>query len=75
MKIRYLLFTVCFSLFVPVAFGQTDRGTITGTVSDATAAVIPGVAIEAKNVQTGAVYQRWRGWNISRRQSRRAADI
>jgi Carboxypeptidase regulatory-like domain len=57
MKIRCLLFIVCLSLFVPVAFGQTDRGTITGTVSDATAAVIPGVAIEAKNVQTGAVYQ------------------
>src|SRR5262245_5260977 len=57
MKIRRLLFIVCLSLFAPIAFGQTDRGTITGTVSDATAAVIPGVAIEAKNVQTGAVYQ------------------
>jgi Carboxypeptidase regulatory-like domain len=57
MKIRRLLFIVCLSLFAPTAFGQTDRGTITGTVSDATAAVIPGVAIEAKNVQTGAVYQ------------------
>jgi hypothetical protein len=39
------------------AFAQTDRGTITGTVADATGAVIPGVAIEAKNVSTGAVYQ------------------
>src|SRR5262245_32474844 len=57
MKIRRLLFIVCLSLFAPIAFGQTDRGTITGTVSDATAAVIPGVAIEAKNVQTVAVYQ------------------
>src|SRR5262252_6932231 len=57
MKIRRLLCIVCLSLFAPIAFGQTDRGTITGTVSDATAAVIPGVAIEAKNVQTGAVYQ------------------
>src|SRR5262249_36930920 len=57
MKIRRLLCVVCLSLFAPIAFGQTDRGTITGTVSDATAAVIPGVAIEAKNVQTGAVYQ------------------
>src|SRR5215510_6813704 len=57
MKIRRLLCVVCLSLFAPTAFGQTDRGTITGTVSDATAAVIPGVAIEAKNVQTGAVYQ------------------
>src|SRR5262249_33812829 len=39
------------------AFAQTDRGTITGAVSDATGAVIPGVAIEAKNAQTGATYQ------------------
>jgi len=39
------------------AFAQTDRGTITGTVSDATGAVIPGVPIEVKNVQTGATYQ------------------
>jgi len=41
---------------VPAAFAQTDRGTITGTVSDATGAVIPGASIEAKNVRTGAVY-------------------
>src|SRR4029434_4385795 len=57
MKIRRLLFIVSLSLLAPTAFGQTDRGTITGTVADTTGAVIPGVAIEAKNVQTGAVYQ------------------
>ncbi len=38
------------------AFAQTDRGTITGTVSDASGAVIPGAAIEAKNTGTGIVY-------------------
>src|SRR5262249_15764593 len=49
--------SVCLLLTAVVAFAQTDRGTITGAVADATGAVIPGVAIEAKNIQTGAVYQ------------------
>ena len=39
------------------AFGQSDRGTITGTISDPAGAVIPNAPVEAKNVQTGAVYQ------------------
>src|SRR5881409_2094775 len=56
MKFRSLL-AVCLFLSAGAGFAQSDRGTITGTVSDATGAVIPGVAIEAKNVQTGAVYQ------------------
>src|ERR1044071_6061312 len=44
-------------MFTLAAWAQTDRGTITGSVSDATGAVIPGAEIEAKNVATGAVYQ------------------
>src|SRR5262245_39035693 len=54
---RSLSAVACLLLFALVGFAQTDRGTLTGTVSDATGAVIPGVSIEAKNVQTGAVYQ------------------
>ena len=38
------------------AFGQTG-GTITGTVADASGAVIPGVSIQAKNTATGSTYQ------------------
>src|SRR2546426_10326081 len=38
-------------------FGQTDRGTVTGTVSDTTKAVIPGAAITATNTQTTAKYE------------------
>src|SRR5438093_11253881 len=57
MIIRSLLAIVCLSVFTLAAFAQTDRGTLTGTVSDTTGAVIPGVSIEAKNVQTGALYQ------------------
>src|SRR5215813_1849008 len=58
MKFRSLLIVVvCLFVSAAAAFAQSDRGTITGTVSDSTGAVIPGVAIEAKNLQTGAAYQ------------------
>jgi hypothetical protein len=39
------------------AFGQTDRGTITGAVADPAGAVVANAPIELKNVQTGAGYQ------------------
>src|SRR5262244_318431 len=57
MKVRSVVVVTCLLLLNLAAFAQTDRGTITGAVSDASGAVIPGVTIEAKNAQTGAVYQ------------------
>src|SRR5438034_5372679 len=57
MKTRSLLAIFCLFLLAPGAFAQTDRGTLTGTVSDTTGAVIPGVPIEAQNIQTGATYE------------------
>jgi hypothetical protein len=57
MRVRSLVVAICLLLSSLAAFAQTDRGTITGAVSDTTGAVIPGVSIEAKNAQTGAVYQ------------------
>jgi hypothetical protein len=36
---------------------QLDRGTITGTVTDASGAVVPNTRITIKNVATNAVYQ------------------
>ncbi|HEX4275037.1 MAG TPA: carboxypeptidase regulatory-like domain-containing protein [Bryobacteraceae bacterium] len=39
-----------------IAFCQSDRGTITGTVTDATGAVVAGAALKVQNTQTGAVY-------------------
>jgi hypothetical protein len=47
----------CALLVFAAAYAQTDRGTITGTVSDPAGAMIPNVAIEAKHTATGAVYQ------------------
>src|ERR1051326_588848 len=37
-------------------WAQTDRGSITGTITDATGAVVPQAAIELRNIDTGAVY-------------------
>jgi hypothetical protein len=54
---RTLVVGICMFVFALAAFGQTDRGTITGTVSDATNAVIPGVNVVAINAQTGARYE------------------
>ena len=43
---RFALSAVLFSLFVAGnAFAQSSMGTVTGTVTDASGAVIPGVAV------------------------------
>jgi Carboxypeptidase regulatory-like domain/TonB dependent receptor-like, beta-barrel len=55
---KTLISTVgAFLLVASAAFGQADRGTITGTVSDPASAVIPNAAIEARNQDTGATYK------------------
>src|ERR1700681_4423736 len=53
---RSLLLAVCFFAFVFAALAQSDRGTITGTISDPGGAVIAGAAVEAKNTATGSVF-------------------
>jgi len=39
------------------AFAQSDRGSITGLVSDPAGAVVASAIVEARNTETGAVYQ------------------
>ena len=39
------------------AFAQSDRGTVTGTVSDPAGAVVAGAVIELKNTETGVTSQ------------------
>src|ERR1035438_316499 len=51
---RFLRLGIVALLFTVAALAQSDRGTITGTVSDSTGAVVPSAAITARNVETGA---------------------
>ncbi|HEY6341713.1 MAG TPA: TonB-dependent receptor [Bryobacteraceae bacterium] len=53
---RSLLPAGCICVFAFAAFGQSDRGTITGTISDPAGAVIANAAVEAKSTATDAVY-------------------
>jgi hypothetical protein len=47
--------TFCFAVCAAVA--QSDRGTITGTITDPGGLVMAGAPIEVRNVDTGALYQ------------------
>jgi hypothetical protein len=53
---KFILAAIGLSFLAGAAFAQGDRGTITGTVSDPAGAVVASAAIEAKHVETGAVY-------------------
>jgi hypothetical protein len=50
-----ILFCLCF--FALAAFAQSDRGSITGAISDPSGAVIASAKIEAKNIDNGSVYE------------------
>src|SRR5439155_27155634 len=52
-NILSLMVVLC--LFATTSFGQANNGTLTGTVADATGAVLPSVTITATNNATGVV--------------------
>lgn len=54
---KLLILFCCLIMIAPAAFAQSDRGTITGTISDPAGAMIPNASIEAQNTETGATYQ------------------
>ena len=51
MKLRSLV--VCVFLLSAIAVGQTFRGTILGTVTDPSGAVVAGATVKARNQATG----------------------
>ncbi len=51
---KRLLAVICCILWAVAAFAQSDRGTITGTVTDPANAVVPGAKVTATNSLTGA---------------------
>lgn len=52
----FLLLLMLAVSFSPSASAQADRGTITGTVTDPSGAVIPEVAVVATQTETGVVF-------------------
>lgn len=53
---RKAVLAFSFAIAASLAFAQSDRGTITGTVSDPAGAVVPNAPIEARNTATGGLY-------------------
>ena len=49
---RIQLVSMCLLASAAVVLGQSDRGTITGTVADTAGAVVANAPIEAKNTET-----------------------
>src|ERR1700730_211992 len=54
---RSVAIAVCALAFAVGALGQSDRGTITGTISDPSGAVAAGAPVEIRNVENGLVYR------------------
>ena len=54
---RSFLLSAALCVFALSIFGQSDRGTITGTILDPAGAVVPNVPIEAKNTATSVTYR------------------
>jgi hypothetical protein len=54
MRSRYLI--AC-SILTAVALAQSDRGTITGTVSDPAGAVVPGAVVSVRNTESGVQHE------------------
>ena len=53
---RPFVLTMGSILMASGAFAQSDQGTITGTISDSTGAVVPSAPIQITNTLTGATY-------------------
>src|ERR1700688_1184705 len=47
---------IAFVFLAGILQAQSDRGTITGTITDPAGAVVPNAPIQARNVDNGAVY-------------------
>ena len=54
---RIQLVSMCLLVSAAVVLAQSDRGTITGTVADPAGAVVANAPIQARNTETGAVFQ------------------
>jgi hypothetical protein len=54
---RLVCVAAAYAILTSASFAQSDRGTITGTVTDPAAAVVPNAAISVINEENGSEYQ------------------
>src|SRR4051812_12916024 len=52
---RLVSTTILILLLVCAGFAQSDRGTLTGTITDPASATVPGAKVTAKHTETGTV--------------------
>lgn len=55
MRLRTI--SICFVFLAATAFGQSDEGSIQGTVSDPGGALLANAPVQAKNAGTGTIYK------------------
>src|SRR5262245_65111467 len=55
MRIHLVALPVLFFALVAQAFGQSSNATVSGTITDSTGAVLPGLTVTATNNGTGVV--------------------
>src|SRR5437879_590100 len=55
MRLSLIISLLC--VFGLAALAQGDRGTITGTIGDPAGAVVAAAKVEARNVDTGTLYE------------------
>jgi len=53
---RFIQTSLCLLLLSTAVFAQSDRGTITGTVTDTTGAVVANAQVQGKQQETGALF-------------------
>jgi hypothetical protein len=56
-EMRFVRAAVCMLLIAGGLFAQGDRGSITGTIADASGAAVANAALLVRNTETGANYQ------------------
>jgi hypothetical protein len=56
MRMRLVGVFVLYCILEGIALGQSERGTITGTVGDPGGAVVANASVQARNVETGNLY-------------------
>ena len=57
LQLRHAAIALSLFVFVHLAMGQTDRGTMTGTIFDPMGAAVPGATVVAESLATGVQFR------------------